>query len=95
MESLFLQNKSIKDVLCLVDVCTKYPWVKPLKEKKGKTVLNVFIEIVNQSNRKRNKLCVHSGREFYSKLMKEELDNNDILMYTTHNEGKSVALKDL
>ena len=48
------------------------------------------MEIVNQSNRKPNKLWVDQGREFYNKLMQEWLDNNDILMYSTHNEGKSV-----
>ena len=58
---------------------TKYSWVKPLKDKKGKTVLNVFIEIVNESNRKPNKLWVNQGRKFYNNLM-----------YSTHNEGKSV-----
>ena len=67
----------------------KYTWVKPLKDKKGKTVLHAFIEIVNESNRKPNKLWVDQGREFYNKLMQEWLDNN-ILMYSTHNEGKSV-----
>ena len=30
--------------------------VKPLKDKKGKTFLNAFIKIVNESNRKPNKL---------------------------------------
>ena len=30
------------------------------------------------------------GRESYNKLMQEWLHNNDILMYPTHNEGKSV-----
>ena len=29
-------------------------------------------------------------REFYNKLMLEWLDNNDILMYSTHNEDDSV-----
>ena len=31
------------------------------------------------------------GREFYNKLTQEWLDNNDILMYSTHNEGKFVT----
>ena len=83
-------NKNVKHLLCVIDVFTKYAWVKPLKDKKGKTVLNAFIEIVNESNRKPNKLWVDQGREFYNKLMQEWLDNNDILMYSTHNEGKSV-----
>ena len=34
---------------------TKYAWDKPLIDKKGKTVLNGFIETVNESNRKPNK----------------------------------------
>ena len=40
----------------MIDFFTKYACVKPLKDKKGKTVLNVFIEIVNESNCKLNKL---------------------------------------
>ena len=84
------KNKSVKYLLCAIDVFTKFTWVKPLKDEKGKAVLNVFIETVNESNRKPNKLRVDQGRKFYNKLMQELLDDNDILMYFTHNEGKSV-----
>ena len=90
MESLSSKNKNVKYLLCVIDVFTKYAWVKKVKDKKGKTVLNAFIEIVNESNCKPNKLWVDQGREFYNKLMQEWLDNNDILMYSTHNEGTSV-----
>ena len=48
----------------MIDVFTKYAWVKPLKDKKCKTDLNGFIEIVNKSNLKPNKLWVVQGREF-------------------------------
>ena len=34
----------------------KYAWVKPLKDKKDEKVLNTFIEIINESNPKPNKL---------------------------------------
>ena len=37
--------------------------VKPIKDK---TVLNAFIEIVNESNHKPNKLWVDQGREFHN-----------------------------
>ena len=89
MESLSSNNKNVK-YLCVIDVSAIYMWVKPLQYKKGKTVLDAFIEIVNESNHKPNKLWLDQGREFYNKLMQEWLDNNDILMYSTHNEGKSV-----
>ena len=90
MESLSSKNKNVKYLLFVIDHFTKYAWVKPMKDKKCKTILNAFIEIVNESNRKPNKLWVDQGRKFYNKLMQEWLHNNDILMYSTHNEGKSV-----
>ena len=68
-------NRNNKHLLCVIDVFTKYAWVKALKDKKGKTVLNVLIAIVNESNSKPNKLWVDQGREFYNKLMQEWLNN--------------------
>ena len=56
------KNKSVKYLLCAIDVFTKYAWVKPLKDKKGKTVLKAFIEIANESNSKTNKLWVDQGK---------------------------------
>ena len=40
--------------------------LKPLKDKKRKTILNDFIEIVIESNCKPNKLLVDQEREFYN-----------------------------
>ena len=90
MESLSSKNKNAKYLFCVIDFFIKRSWVKHLKNMNGKTVLNAFIEIVNESNQKPNKLWVDQSREFYNKLMQEWLDNNDILMYSTHNEGKLV-----
>ena len=55
MGSLSSKNPNVRYLLCMIDVFDKYAWVKPLRDKKGKTVLNAFIEIVNESNRKTNK----------------------------------------
>ena len=90
MGSLSSKNKNVKSLLCVIDVFTKHAWVKPLKDKKGKTVLNVFIEIVNESNRKPNKLWIDQRKEFYNKLMQEWLKNNNALIYSIHDEDKSV-----
>ena len=90
MESLSLKNKNVKNLLCVIDVFTIYALVKPLKDMKGKTVLNPFIKIVNESNDKSNKLWDDQGRKFCNKPMQEWLDNNDILMYCTYNYDKSV-----
>ena len=69
MKSLSSKNKDVKYLFCAIDVFTKYAWLTSLKDKKAKTVLNAFIEIVNKSNRKPTKLWVHQGRAFYNKLM--------------------------
>ena len=94
MGSLASKFRNVKYLLCVIDVFTIYAWAKPLKAKKGKRALNAFIEIVNESDRKPNKLWVDQGKQFYNKLMQEWLENNDILMYSTHNAGKS-AVADL
>ena len=61
------------------------------KIKKTKTFLHGFIELVNKSKHKPNKVWVDPGREFYNKLIQKWLDNNDILMFSTYIEGKSVV----
>ena len=70
----------------MIDTFTKYACIKSVKDKKCKTVLNTFIEIVHKSNHKPNKLWVDQGREFCNKLMQVWLDNNNILRYSIHNE---------
>ena len=74
MGSLSSKNKNVKYLLCVIDIFTKYAWLKPLRDKKGNTVLNAFIEIVNKSNRKPNKLWVNQGSGFYNNLMEKWLD---------------------
>ena len=57
----------------MCDRCfTKYAWVKPLKDRKAKTVLHCFIEIVNKSKGKPNKLQVDQGRDFIITLRKND-----------------------
>ena len=59
MRSLPFKNRGVEYLLCAIDVFTKYSRVIPLKDKKAKTVLCEFIEIVNESKRKPNNLWVH------------------------------------
>ena len=42
----------------MIDIFTKYAWVKPLEDKKVKTIINAFMEIANESNCKLNTLWV-------------------------------------
>ena len=55
------------------------------------TITNAFRKILYESKRKPNKIWIDKGSEFYNRLVKSWLKENDIEMYSTHNEGKSVA----
>ena len=50
----------------------------------------LFKKILDKSNRKPNKIWVNIVSEFYNRSMKSQLQDNNIEMYSTHNEGKSV-----
>ena len=71
IELLSSFNRGVKYLLCVIDVFTKYPLVKSLKDNKGKTGLNDFIETVNESKCKPNKLWVDERREFYNSPMQK------------------------
>ena len=84
-------NKGIRFLLCVIDIFSKYVWVVPLKDKKGVSIVAAFQSILKQPNRKPNKIWVDKGSEFYNASFKKWLRDNDIVMYSTHNEGKSVV----
>ena len=92
MQSLSRKNKGIKYLLCAIDLFSNYAFVIPLKDKKGISIINVFNKIIKQSNRRKpNKIWVDQGGEFYNNVFKKWLSDNDIIMYSTYNEGKSVV----
>ena len=84
-------NKGFRFLLCVIDIYSKYAWVVPLKDKKGVSIINAFQNILKKSNRRPNKIWVDKDSEFYNRSMKSWLEKNDIEMYSTHNERKSVV----
>ena len=47
--TIAFKNKTVEYLLWVIDHLTKYSWVRLLKGKHGKTVIDAFIEIVNES----------------------------------------------
>ena len=91
MQLLNKYNKGIRFLLCVIDIFSKYAWVVPLKDKKGVSITTEFQSTLKQSNRKPNKIWVDKDSEFYNASFKKWLRDNDIDMYSTNNEGKSVV----
>ena len=90
MQLLSKFNKGFRFLLCVIGIFSKYPWLVPLKDKKGISIVNAFKQILKKSNRKPNKIWVDKGSEFYNIFLKKWLQDNNIEMYSAHNEGKSV-----
>ena len=90
MKSLSKYNKGVKYLLCAIDLLSKYAWVIPIKDKKGTSIVNAFKKIISEKM-KPNKICVDQGSEFYNKSFKDFLKINNNEIYSTYNEGKSVA----
>ena len=61
-----------------------------MENKKGITITNVFQKVLDEYNCKSNKILVDKG-DFYNISMKSFLQDSDIEMYSTNNEGKSVV----
>ena len=68
-------KKGFRFLLCVIDIFSKYAWVAPLKDKKG---VNAFQKILDDSNRKPNKIWIDKGSEFYNSSFKKWLKDNDI-----------------
>ena len=83
-------NKGMRYLLCVIDLFSKYAWVVRLKDKKGVSIVNAFQKILDSSKRKPNKTWVDQESEFYNSVFKKFMKDNDISMYSTYNEGKSV-----
>ena len=90
MQSLSKYNKRTKYLLCAIDLFNKYAWVVPVKHKRGATIVNGLQKIISKG-RKPNKIWVDQGSEFYNNSFKDFLKINNIEMYSTYNEGKSVV----
>ena len=86
-------NKGFRCLLCVIDNFSKYAWLVPLKDKKGTSIVNAFREILKESDRKPNKILVDKGSEFCNNSSKKWVKDNNIEMYSIHNEGKSVVAK--
>ena len=90
MQSLSKYNKGNKYLLCAIDLFSKYAWVVPIKDKKGTSIVNAFQKIISEG-RKPNKIWVDQGSEFYNNSFKDFLKVNNIEMYSTYNDWKSVV----
>ena len=74
---------------------SKYAQVIPLKDKRGIAITNVSQNILDESNHKPKNLWVDRIKEFYNRSIKLFLHNNNMEMYSMHDKGNLLLLKNL
>ena len=76
-------NKGFRFLLCLLDTCSKYGWVIPLKGKIVIIITNTFEKLLKESNCKPNRIWVDTDSEFYNRSMKSWLEKIYMNIFNT------------
>ena len=76
-------NKGFRFLLCLLDTCSKYGWVIPLKGKIVITITNTFEKLLKESNCKPNRIWEDTDSEFYNRSMKSWLEKIYMNIFNT------------
>lgn len=81
-------NDGIQFILIVVDTFSKYMWLRPLKDKKGKTVAAAFEHVLNEG-RTPNRLRSDRGGEFKAREFQGLMKDKNIKHFFSNNEVKA------
>ena len=87
MQKLEKYNKGYKWILTVIDIFSRYVWAFPLKSKTGEGVAEAFKKIFEESMPE--KIQFDEGREFYNKLFKTLLEENEIEYFSSKSDKKA------
>ena len=88
---LIRKFKGLRFLLRVIDIFSKFPWVLPLKDKNGVSIVDAFQRILDKLGRKPNKIWVDKGSKLYNNSFKKWLKDKHIEMYSIYNKRKPVA----
>ena len=86
------KNDGVNYLLVVIDVLSKYVWVRPMKSKTPHSPLEAFDSILSKG-RKPEKLRTDKGTEFLNKSFQQYLKKKDIQFYTANNEPKASVVE--
>lgn len=92
VQNLKKYNSAYRYLLTCIDVLSKYAWVVPLKDKKGKNIVEAFQKIL-KGGRIPQMLHTDKGSEFVNRVFQTFLKNHDIHFFTTENETKACIVE--
>jgi len=85
-------NDGIRYLITVVDVFSRYAWVRALKNKKGETITKAIIDIFKEG-RKPRLLQTDQGSEFYNSIFQKFLDSEKIKLFSTYGDRKATIVE--
>ena len=86
-------NDGVRYLLFVIDVFSKYLFIRTLKSKRGEEVSEQFADIIIKSGRRPAIVASDLGSEFYCKPMKEIMDQLAINHISTGSQVKSSVVE--
>ena len=86
------QNDGYKGVLTVIDLFSRYAWVKTIKSKSGIEISKI-IEDIFKEGRKPKVLQVDKGSEFYNAHVKAVLKKYNVKIFSLNSETKSAFVE--
>ncbi len=83
-------NDGIQYILVVIDVFSKYVWLRPLKDKKGYTTAKALRDILNEG-RQPMRIRTDRGQEFRAKEVQNLFKEKKINHLLTNNETKAAV----
>ena len=81
-------NDGFKYLLVVIDIFSRYAWIKPLKNKSAENIVKAFASILSEG-RKPRKLRTDAATDFTSKKFQDLMKIEKITHFTTHNEKQA------
>ena len=92
VQDLAKENDEVNYLLVVIDVLSKYKWVRPMKNKTGCSLLEFFDSILSEGT-KPEKLRTDKGTEFLNESFQQYLKKKDIQFYTANIEPKASVVE--
>lgn len=87
VQNLSEYNNGIRYLLVIVDVFSRFMWVRPLKDKKAQSIVDAFRDILS-GPRQPKAIRTDKGSEFYNRYLKRYLQEKGINIFYVLNETK-------
>ena len=93
LSKLSKKNSGYKFILVIIDILSKYVWLRPLKSKKGSELKEAIEDVLEKSGRKPRILQSDKGTEYRNSLVQSLLQKRNIKFITTHSERKASVVE--